>query len=190
MEFDSNEELMLQAAEAEPRDQDALDRLREMGMRLVQVETELDQAKKDVVRLTALREILRRREMPDLMFEHKVNVIGVDNHVLTREPLIEATLPKEPDARATAINWLVDNKHGGVVKRMLTVELPKGDEITEHSLLDDFKTSYPDLVPVVEYDVHHSTYKALIKKLVQKGEKLPFDTLGVYVGSIVRMDAE
>lgn len=186
MEFDSNE-LLFQTSQAEPQDQDALDRLREMGARLVKVELDLEQAKADVVRLTALREALRRREMPDLMFEHKVSMLGVDNHILTREPLIEATLPKDAEARTTAINWLVDNQHGGVVKRMLTVELPKGDEITEHKVLEALEDF--DIEPVVEYDVHHSTYKALIKRLVQKGDQLPMDVLGVYVGSIVKMDS-
>ncbi len=188
MDFDSND-LLLQTSRTDLPNQDALDRLREMGARLVKIELALEQAKADVVRLTQLREELRRRELPELMFEHKVPIIGVDNHVLTREALIEATLPKEPDARVTAINWLVDNKHGGIVKRMLSVELPKGDEVTEHAVLDDLHGSFPQLSPHVEYDVHHGTYKALIKRLVQAGTVLPLDLLGVYVGSIVKMDA-
>jgi hypothetical protein len=187
MDFDSAD-ILLKASQDAPQDQDALDQVREMGARLVKVELDLEQAKADVVRFTTLREELRRRKMPDLMFEHKVQVLGVDNHILTREPLVEATLPKEAGARTTAINWLVDNKHGGVVKRMLTVELPKGDEITEHKVLEALAEF--NVEPVVEYDVHHSTYKGLIKRLVQKGDKLPLDTLGVYIGSIVRMDTK
>lgn len=182
-----------QQSELEPA---SLDAVKKKGRELVQCEADLVHAEEEVKRLKKLREDLRIKELPELFFKLGITMLGgIDgtNCVLRKEPLIQATLSKEPESREKAINWLVDNKHGGSVKRSLSLDLPKGDAVAEHkvvaAILALAKKGY-NLKPVVTYDVHYQTYLALCKRLVQSGSVIPLDVLGIYVGSIVRMDTE
>jgi hypothetical protein len=179
-----------QQSELEPA---SLDAVKRMGKELVKCEADLAHAEEEVKRLKKLREDLRIKQLPEMFFKLGITMLGgIDgtNCVLRKEPLIQATLSKEPEPREQAINWLVDNKHGGSVKRSLYLDLPKGDAVVEHKVVAALRKVAPSLVPVVEYDVHYQTYLALCKRLVQSGAKIPLDVLGIYVGSIVRMDTE
>lgn len=178
-----------QQAELEPA---SLEDVKKRGLDLVECEVDLALAEEEVKRLKKLREDLRVKILPEMFFKLGITVVGIDgtNHILRKEPLIQASLPKEPEPRERAINWIVDNKHGGSVKRSLSLDLPKGDAVIEHKVVAALKKVAPSLVPVVEYDVHYQTYLALCKRLVQSGAKIPLETLGIYVGSIVRMEED
>jgi hypothetical protein len=104
--------------------------------------------------------------------------------------MVQASLPKDPEQREKAVAWMVDNGHGGIVKREMKIDLPKGDAITEEVVRDAVRDAAPDVPVATTYNVHHSSYSALIRQLVREGAPIPTDLLGVYVGSIVRVDKD
>ena len=184
-------DLMAEAAaeQDEHRDPASLEKVRELGARLIAVEREIEDAEELVSRLKKEREEIRIRKMPAQMFELKLTVLGIDNHVLTLDSLVTGSLPKSADERAKAIEWLGDHGHGGAIKRLLSLDLPKGDAVTEHKVLDALAEVAPSLQPEVKYDIYPSTYGKLCRDIVAHGEEAPYETLGIYVGSIVRMDS-
>lgn len=187
--MDTNTDIMSAAAadqqgSASPA---SLDSVKALGAQLVQVELDLTAAEATVTRLKQLREEIRIRQLPAQMFELGIDSLGVGNRVLEREPLIQASLPKDPEPRAAAINWLVDHQHGGVIKREVVVALPKGDAATEHKVLAAIRAAAPGIEAAVGYDIHYQTYLALCKRLVKSGAVIPLKALGIFVGSIVRI---
>ncbi len=178
------------AEQEEQRDPASLDQVKQLGARLIAVELAIVDAEDLVSNLKKEREEIRIRKLPAQMSELQLTVLGIGNHVLTLESLVTGSLPKDEDLREKAIEWLGDHGHGGVIKRLLTLDLPKGDVITEHKVVGALQAVAPSLLPQVKYDIHHSTYGKLCREIVSGGEVAPYDTLGIFVGSIVRMDSK
>lgn len=181
-------EIMAQAA-AQAQSSDLKD-VKRLAARLVAIENEIVECEDRISLLKKEREEVRVRTLPGIMFELGIDSVTIDNHHCTLEPLVQATLPKDPEQRQKAVEWLVDNGHGGIVKRELKVDLPKGDAVTEECVRDAVKDAAPGLVVSTAYNVHHSSYTALARQLVRDGKPVPTDLLGVYVGSIVRVDKD
>jgi hypothetical protein len=167
-----------------------LKEVKRLAARLVKIEDEIKQCEDFITQAKKEREEIRIRTLPGIMFELGIDSVTIDNHQCTLEPLVQATLPKDPQQRQQAVEWLVDNGHGGIVKRELKVELPKGDAAMEDLVKDAVHDAAPELLIATTYNVHHSSYTALAKQLVKSGVSVPADLLGVYVGSIVRVDKD
>ena len=185
--FDSVE-MMAQAAAQ--RSQSDLKDVRRLAARLVAIEDEISECEARIAVLKKEREEVRVHTLPGIMFELGIDSVTIDNHHCKLEPLVQATLPKDPEQRQQAVEWLVDNGHGGIVKRELKVDLPKGDAVTEELVRDAVTDAAPGLVVATTYNVHHSSYTALARQLVRDGVTVPTDLLGVYIGSIVRVDKD
>lgn len=187
----SDIELMEEASREEyTRDPATLENVHVRAERLVALERELNDLAETEKKLKKERERLRIRELPEMMAELKMTSIGINNRVVAIEPLIQATLPKEPDKLVLAIEWVEDAKEGGCVKRALELDLPKGDAVMEQRVIDALLAVDPRLSPRVTPTIHHSTYTALCKRLVRAGVDLPKDLLGVFVGSIARVQED
>jgi hypothetical protein len=177
---------MIENAAVAPTSKD-LEAIKFYAKELVRLENEIEESEARVAQLKKEREEIRRLTLPQLMIELGVDAIVANNHECKLEPLVTASLPKDVEQRAAAISWLVDNGHGGIVKRELKVDLPKGDDVTEEVVKDAVRNAAPSLLVDVGYGIHHSSYLALAKQLVRDGEPFPADVLGVYVGQIVRV---
>jgi len=181
-------ELMEQAANdtgaADLRD------VKRLAARLVAIESDIAESEAHIAALKKEREEVRVHTLPGIMFELGIDSVTIDNHHCKLEPLVQASLPKEPEQRQKAVDWLVEHGHGGIIKRELKVDLPKGDEMTEEAVKDAVREAAPGLVVATNYNIHHSSYSALARQLVREGATVPTDLLGVFVGSIVRVDKD
>lgn len=171
-------------------DEADLKSVKRLAARLVQIEDEIIDCEARISALKKEREEVRVKTLPGIMFELGIDSVTIDNHRCTLEPLVQATLPKDPEQREKAVAWMVDNGHGGIVKREMKVDLPKGDAVTEEIVRDAVRGAAPGIPVATTYNVHHSSYSALIRQLVREGAPIPTEMLGVYVGSIVRVDKD
>lgn len=178
---------------ASPADQDtsndALNYIKKKAADLIKVEDQIEEAETQLKILKEQQRKLRLEELPQMFFEQSMTSIGiqVNNHnvIVQIEPLVNASLPKEPDRRQTALQWLVDNQLGGNIKRQVEVELPKGNEVMEHLVVDALHNL--GLEASIDATVHHSTYSSLCRKLVASGKIIPKDVLGIFVANIARV---
>ena len=181
---------------ASPADQDtandALNYIKKKAADLIACEDQIEETENQLKILKEQQRKLRLEELPQIMFEQAMTSIGVlvGNHnvIVQIEPLVNASLPKDPDRRAKALQWLVDNQLGGNIKRNLEVELPKGNEVMEHLVIDAL--SELGLEASIDATVHHSTYSSLCRKLVESEKIIPKDVLGIYVANIARVIKE
>ena len=156
--------------------------------RLVEIEMELDDLAAQATKLSKERESLRIHELPEMMFANDMTSVGVGNKVIVIEPIVEASVPKEPERLERVVNYLVDIGEGGNIKRALQLDLPKGDAAMEDKICTAIRTIAVGLNPRITPSIHAQTYKAIMRRLVKSGRDLPRDLLGVFIGHIARVE--
>ena len=155
-----------------------------LDTKISELESELEKSKREFKEIS-------ETILPPLMFELELSDFRSGNVKVALESVIGAKLPTELEARRAAIDWLVDRGEGGAVKRQLEVFLPKGDAVMEEKVVDALLAVDKNLSPTITPTIHHSTYAAICRRLVQKGgEDLPLEKLGIFVGSKVTVNYE
>ena len=165
--------------------------VQDKARRLVTIEDRLEEIAAEEKQLKEEQRVIRLFQLPEALFELEISppIIGVGNRVVEVEPLITASLPpvEAPEAREKALNTVIDLGLGGNIKYSLEIDFPKGDAITEHKVIDAINKVNPDLKPRVNATIHHSTYTAMIKRLINSGKVIDRTVLGVFVGNIARV---
>lgn len=164
-------------------DSDKLDTLKGHAKRQVELEDEIEALGKQMAdRQKELNE-LRVKTLPLAFAALQLTSIGVGNTLVRVETGVDARLPnedKEPEKRKKAMQWLVDNKHSGVIKVYMECQFGKGDFDLAMTISEYIKKKYK-LPVVVSESVHAATYKALMRDLLlTKNEIVPEEDLGVF----------
>lgn len=100
------------------------------------------------------------------------------------EDFVNGSLPKAPDRKREAIDWLIKHDGEGLIKREISLTFPRGDNsigAVREALAKlgvDFKE---------DMGVHHSTLHAFAKERMKKGHDLDPDVLGLFVGRTARI---
>lgn len=182
-------ELMEEAAASnEPPPTADLEQVMAKAKRLIEIETELEELSEKEKKLKKERELVRIKQLPDMMFSLNMTSVGIGNRTVKIEPMIQANLPKDPTKKIVALNTLVDMKEGGVISRNIALHLPKGDAVVAEKTMDFLKLQFPSLLPELQDYVHPQTYLALCKRLIKSGVEVDKDKLGIYVGQIARVE--
>jgi len=148
----------------------------------VELEAQLKSLQKEI-------EAYKTKTIPDLMDEVGTTIIGVaDNTIVSIDSIIHAQFPKNPVARERVAQNLINENYGGTVKRVITIELEKGNKELEENLLNILKRSHNEAGGrywvTVDYNVHHSTYSATMKELYSKGTSIDPKEMGVYLQNV------
>lgn len=164
-------------------DSDKLDTLKGHAKRQIELEDEIEALGKQMAdRQKELNE-LRTNTLPLAFNALQLTSIGVGNTLVRVETGVDARLPnieKEPGKRKEAIEWLVENKHSGIIKVFMECQFGKGDFDLAMTISEYIKKKYK-LPVIVTESVHASTYKALMKDiLLVKNEIVPEEKLGVF----------
>lgn len=163
-----------------------LDNIRQQASRLVDIENTLEEMKTLTAQLTTERHHIRQVELPRMMQELSLTSVGIGNHKVELAVLVEASLPKDPAKRMKALSWLIQHGHGGAIRRLLSVDLPKDNDALVEQAVDVLESI--SLTPTVDHSVHPQSYKALCREIVTSGEAAPLEDLGIFVGQIAKVE--
>lgn len=165
-----------------------MEKLRAKAKELRDARQRVDDLEQTLKEAVAVATQLETKELPELFAQAKVKNIEVEadgnNPAFTakRSPYYRAVLPQES---GPGLTWLEDNGHGDIIKRVYTVKLPMDSEdmaarlkhfLEKHEFDFDLKETVP-----------WSTLTAFVKEQIEKGEKLPLEPLGAFVGEIVKI---
>lgn len=90
--------------------------------------------------------------------------------------------------KPSAIQWLDDHGHGGMVSRKVEVVFNKTEQKKVDALLRLIGRSWKNIRTVL--DVNGTSVKALIKKLMENGEEIPLETFGVHEAEVVKISSK
>lgn len=155
---------------------------RALAQELVNLENRADELNQEQKALQHRYNAIRMVELPAILHELELTSIGIGNHTIALTTQVEASLSKDPERRAKALDWLSKNGHSGVLKQALIADLPKGDDAAAMMAVDALNAlGFPARV---DYSVHPQTYKALAREIVRSGQVAPLELLGIYIGNI------
>jgi len=142
-------------------------------------EGELKLAKKELQRIAekVFPELLNSLEMTE-----DITIDGI------RIQLAEKLRGSIPVANKTeAFKWLNNEGHGHIIKRQIVIEFGKDEEKWAEKFMRDCKQRKKQLNMVVTRSVHHVTLKAWCQEMLEEGEDLPLELLGVFLQTFTKV---
>lgn len=138
---------------------------------VVEAEEALKEAK---AALRALQEVT----MPELMAEAgQRSLTTIDGLKVEVKEMVRGQPSKEN--LASALQWLRENGHGGIIKTQIEADLGRGDPKVVSSALEALSGVGVTAVP--SQGVHWQTLGALVRELLAAGKPVPLDILGVVI---------
>jgi hypothetical protein len=101
-----------------------------------------------------------------------------DGSEISVKPFYSASISK--DNSDEAFEWLTSNGHSSLIKNNVSASFGRGKDNEAKSLLAELHDR--GLETKSKTWVEPMTLKAFVKEQVEKGENLPYDLLGIFVG--------
>jgi hypothetical protein len=168
-------------AQASP---DALAQLREAIQELVSLEETIEQMEEDLKAAKKQREALRTGRIPELMAEIQSDHFTHAGYEIKLQDFVSGSLPKEPDRRQKAIQWLEANGADGLIKTDLQLQFGRSQHNEALSVADELRQEGYE--PRVESGVHAQTLQAFARERIKNGEPIDTETLGLYTGKVAK----
>lgn len=133
-------------------------------------------------RLKAAKERLRHVEEVELV--EALDLAGMeefktkDGVKIGVKRIVAGSIPSK--TADEAFKWLRENGHGGLIKREVSVSFGKGEDQTADETLELLRRYR--LEPKDKTTVHAQTLGAWAREMIDEGETIPLDILGIYVG--------
>jgi hypothetical protein len=157
------------------------ERLKAAALNLRGVMADIEVIEKKLEELNDERKRLEREVLPDLFAEAGIKALQLaDGSRITLSTLAEGSLPKEPDKRKEALEWLVANGFENLIECKVTGSWARGDrlkalqEYERLSGIGSAKTTFDE-------GINHMILGARIRDRVVAGLPTPLMTLGVAV---------
>ena len=143
-----------------------------LEQRVADLELELKETKRE---LRKVSEDL----LPAALQEHGVTELKMeDGSEITVAPYYSASIAK--DRQDEAFRWLTEAGHGSLIKNHVTAAFGRGEDNSAKDLLAELEQR--GLQTQTKTWVEPMTLKSFVKEQVEKGENLPYDLLGIFVG--------
>lgn len=145
-------------------------------------EMHVDYAEKEMA-LKELKERIRNLEedkLPSMMKELQMNEIKLLNGwTIKLDEKVTASITE--DKRPMAMNWLVSNDFGGIIKTEVNITFDRGCIEAARKTADKLSGEFPDNEVRAKETVHPSTLLSFVKEQLSKGTALPLDIFSVHV---------
>ena len=169
------------AASAAP---DSLVRLNETLEEAVALKEMLDQLEEDAAAAKKQLTHITTSVIPDMMAE-----IGMDECVqngwkIKLSQFVSGSLPKEPEKRQKAIDWLEKHEGADMIKSTLTVNFNK----SQHNMAIDLAQRIQEegFAPSLISDVHAQTLASFARERLKNGDEVDTEILGLYTGTVAK----
>ena len=146
----------------------------------VALEEEMEQLAEQLkAKATAARK-LSQEIIPARMSELGLESLTLsDGSSIKIKQLVHASIPVK--YREEAFKWLRDHGHGDIIKNQVSATFGKGEDDLASNFID--KIEELGYQPQQNLSVHSSTLKAFVREQITKGNELPMDKFGVFVGA-------
>ena len=163
---------------------DALKDISELSQKLVDLEDEASVLEKALKKIKQDARKISEQVNPERMNEMNLTSISLkDGSKLEVVPAIYASIPAK--YKEDAFQWLRDHGHGDLIKNQLSAAFGRGED----DKAEDFKNKVSELGLPVQQKVwvEPMTLKAFVREQVTKGNDIPMDKFGVFVGSKTKL---
>ncbi|MCP4994779.1 MAG: hypothetical protein GY934_13510 [Gammaproteobacteria bacterium] len=171
--------------------EDLLSRISTHAADLKQTEKDIANAEMKLKKLKGKKKDLEETKLPELFHEAGWG-LGAKIQTTGGLPLVFKKVTRTSIAgerKPTAIRWLDDNGHGGIVSRRVEISFNRTEQEKVDALLRLIGRSWKNHKTVL--DVNAATVKALVTKLLAAGEvDVPLETFGVHQADTVTISSK
>ena len=129
---------------------------------------------------------LRTIKLPNLMAENGINDFTTDTGFkITIDVFVSGSLPKDEYKRGEALHWLETHDASSLIKTELELQFSKSQHNEALSILSELNERGYE--PTCKMGVHPMTLISHIKERLKKGDEVPLELLGLYVGHTARI---
>ena len=164
---------------------DNIRQLTDMVEDLQRTKQEIDNLENKVTRLKAYKKKLEEETIPDSMLEMGMDSVKLTNGLsvevspfyYARLPPVTDNRPKSVKDRETAMQWLRDNGHGGIISESIVV-IPSIDNAQLIiDILKEIHAAYEE-----KSGVQWKRLESWFKEVVSDGQDVPFEMFSGFVG--------
>ncbi len=167
-----------------PPPTDGLKQLSLLAADLTEAETEVAKAKDVLEKATAAVSLIAEKNIPALMDTLEIEeFITKGGLKITIKSTIRASIPAAK--KATAMAWLDDNGHGGMVKRTVVIGFSRDEEEAAKKLRIDLEKQFENVAE--DRKVEPSTLRAFIADQLANGHEVPMTLFGAWEQRIARV---
>lgn len=120
-----------------------------------------------------------------------MKAVGMDDFTLTTGERIEikdflaGSLPKDPQRRNIALQWLQQNGGESLIKNTLDIDLGKGEGKTAREIEAFLRKKKVDYS--TNEGIHPQTLLAFARERLENGEPVPLELLGLFAGQSAKI---
>lgn len=160
---------------------DKLDKIRELGSALRDIEEAIVEEEITMSNLKEKRRTIAEELIPNLMEEVGLKLIQLnDDTKIQLNEFVDARI-KDPQ---TAFDWLRETNNDSIIKNQLSVTLGRDEDALARNIQDLIKESY-DVDIDAKISIHHATLKSFCRDALDNpelAESLPREAFGIYQG--------
>lgn len=159
-----------------------IERLNASLSEAIALEKVIDQTEEDLKRMRGDLHKIKTLHIPDMMTSMQLDEVTFKGWQVKINDFVSGSLPKDPDRRKKALDWLVDNDGGGLIKTELKLHFAKSQHNEALSVASELE--HGGYAPEVDSSVHSSTLKSYARQRIKDGDPIDPETLGLYVGKV------
>ena len=154
--------------------------------KIMDLDKQLEHQENIMKELKNQRDKISSETIPAILAEQGLQSLKLaDGTVLEVNKKYSCTLPKDPQKKASAYQWLRDQGLGDIIKNEVAVTFGKGEDNKAKQLLDlAVGNGYE---PTQKEKVEPMTLKALYRERVEAGLDMPSDFFHLYVKDETKM---
>ena len=156
-----------------------------LAQQLLDVQKEIENTKLKLKDLEELKRTISENALPEaLQAANLSEIVLADGTKLSVSEFYKGHISEAH--RPAAVEWLMANGHGGLIKNEVTVKFGKDEDDRARATVQSLQQQ--GLSPNVKQGVHPQTLNAFVKEQLTNGMDLPSDIFGIYVGSRAKID--
>lgn len=147
---------------------------------------ELEQLEEAAKALRSEIHHINSRVIPEIMASTGFNKYRTDKgEVVEIKDFVSGSLPKDPDRRQAALDWLTENKGGDLIKHAISMAFGRDEQKEARKVAATLKKLGVEFKD--EMSVHAGTLGAFARERMKKGEEVPLDLLGLFAGRMANI---
>jgi len=164
---------------------DTLEVLHTLLGEAITLEQMVAQMEEDLKAARANLHTMKSSRIPDVMDQLQMDQLSFRGWTVKINDFVSGSLPKDPEKRQKALQWLEQNDASGLIKTEIKVAFGKSQH--NEALEVAGRLVSEGYAPNVESGVHSATLQSFARQRIKEGDPIDTEVLGLFVGKVAKL---